>query len=251
MNILLVEDEKSARERLTAMLLELDPAVQIVAMSASIRETVRLLREGLRVDLAFFDIQLSDGLSFEVFRQHPVSVPVIFTTAFDQYLLEAFDTNGIAYLLKPLKRQDLAQALEKYRRLRSHFSSDITALLHYLKGEKSYLHRLAGSRGDSIVPVVVDDIAWFTSRHKVTLLQTFSGEKLVVDKPLSSLETLLDPTRFRRVNRQFLVNIASVRRLRSHYKGKLLLILEPSPGEEVRVSSEQAAAVRAWIAGEE
>lgn len=247
MKILIVEDERAARERLVALLTELSPELEVCAQSASVRETIRLLQEGLRPELAFFDIQLADGLSFEIFRQVAVSIPVIFTTAYDQYLLEAFHTNGIDYLLKPLKKQELAQSLQKYRQLQTHFQPDLTPLLQQLSGKTDYLKRIAASRGGAYVPVPIADIAWFGTRHKITFLHTFADEKLTVDKTLSVLETRLDPAVFRRVNRQYIVNIAAVRRLVPYQKGKMLLELHPSPGEQVIVSQEQATGVREWL----
>lgn len=247
MKVIIVEDEKAARERLLSLLREVEPNLEVVASAASVRETVHFFQKHVSAELAFFDIQLTDGNSFDAFRQCTISIPVIFTTAFDQYMLEAFHANSIDYLLKPLKKQELAQALEKYRRLRSHFNPDISGLLRQLQGQGGYLQRVAGSRAGAAAPVPVNDIAWFASRHKVTFLRTFAGESLVVDKPLSALEGLLDPARFRRVNRQYIVNINAIQRLKPHYKGKLLLALEPSPGEEVTVSQEQAAEVKGWL----
>lgn len=247
MKILIVEDEKAARERLTALLHEISPDVSILATTTSIRETVEFFQQSRKPDLAFFDIQLSDGLSFDIFGQFPVPIPVIFTTAYDQYLLEAFHTNAIDYLLKPIKIQELAQALQKYRRLQTHFTPNLAPLLEQLQGKKQYLQRIAGSKGGAYVPVPVADIAWFSTRHKITFLRTFREEKLIVDKPLSTLEDQLDPAIFRRINRQYIVNIEAIRKVLPHHKGKLKLELEPAPKEEVIVSQEQAGAVKRWL----
>jgi DNA-binding LytR/AlgR family response regulator len=247
MKILIVEDEKAARERLTVMLQEISSDLEVIAATTSIRDTVDFFQQGGEPNLAFFDIQLTDGLSFEIFRQFPVPVPVIFTTAYDQYLLEAFHTNAIDYLLKPIKRQELARALQKYRRLQTHFSPNLAPLMEHLQGKKTYLQRIAASKGGAYVPVPVTDIAWFSTRHKITFLRTFSEEKLIVDKPLAALEDQLDPAVFRRVNRQYIVNIHAIRKVQPHHKGKLKLDLHPAPKEEVIVSQEQAASVKNWL----
>lgn len=247
MKILLVEDEIPARERLKDLLKQMKVAVGEIVEAGSVAEAVLCLSGNSNFDLAFFDIQLSDGLSFEIFHQANVQVPVIFTTAYDAYLLEAFQTNGIDYLLKPLKQQDLHRALQKFYQLQSHFSPDIAGFITQMMEKNTYLRRIAGMKANALIPVGVEDVAWFTTRHKVTLLRTFQDESLVVNKPLTSLEQLLDPRQFRRVNRQYIVNIEAVRQLKPHHKGKLLLSLEPPCGEEIIVSQEQAGLMKLWL----
>lgn len=247
MKVLIVEDELPARERLKNLLVELKLPLEIAAETGSIAETVALLQEEKNLDLAFFDVQLSDGLSFEIFRQVNVELPVVFTTAYDAYLLEAFQTNGIDYLLKPLKRKELSRAMLKFHQLKSHFSTNITDLVAQMSEKHTYLRRIAGSRANALIPVKIEDVAWFTTRHKVTLLRTCQGESLVVNKTLANLEVLLDPRQFRRVNRQFIVNITAVRQIKPHHKGKLLLTVEPCTEEEITVSQEQAAQMKDWL----
>lgn len=247
MKVLIVEDELPARERLKSLLAELQLSVEIAGEVGSVSDAITLLEGEHSWDLAFFDIQLSDGLSFEIFRSLQVQVPVIFTTAYDAYLLEAFHTNGIDYLLKPLKKHELERALQKFQQLQTHFSSDISSLLALLSEKNTYLRRIAGMKGNALIPVKIEEIAWFTTRHKVTLLRTFQDESLVVNRPLANLEFLLDPGQFRRVNRQYIVNIAAIQQLRPHHKGKLLLQLTPHCGEELIISQEQAAQVRDWL----
>ena len=247
MKVLIIEDEIPARERLKGLLLELNLKIEIVAEVGSIQEAVKTLESRAVIDLAFFDIQLSDGLSFEIFRQTSVQVPVIFTTAYDTYLLEAFHTNGIDYLLKPLKSRDLERALQKFHQLQSHFSGNISDFINQITEKNTYLRRIAGMKANALIPVRVEEIAWFTTRHKITLLRTFNDESLVVNKPLANLEALLDPSQFRRINRQYIVNIGAVQQIKPHYKGKLLLSLKPSCGEEVVVSQEQAGPVKDWL----
>lgn len=247
MKLLIVEDEIPARERLKDLLTQIKVPVAKISEVGSIEEAAVRLRSPEVFDLAFFDIQLSDGLSFEIFRKVEVEIPVIFTTAYDAYLLEAFHTNGIDYLLKPLKERELFRAIQKFYQLQSHFSADIAGFLAQMTEKSTYLRRIAGMKSNALIPVKVEEIAWFTTRHKVTLLRTFQEESLVVSKPLSNLEALLDPQQFRRVNRQYIVNIEAVRQIRPHYKGKLLLTLEPSCGEEIIISQEQASLMKEWL----
>lgn len=247
MKILMVEDEIPARERLKSLLSQMKVPVSVVVEAGSIAEAVQKLEESPDFNLAFFDIQLSDGLSFEIFQRVNVNIPVIFTTAYDAYLLEAFHTNGIDYLLKPLKERELFRALQKFYQLQSHFSADIAGFIAQMTQKNAYLQRIAGTKANALIPVNVEEIAWFTTRHKVTLLRTFQDESLVVNKPLASLETLLDPCQFRRVNRQYIVNISAVRQIKPHQKGKLALSLEPSCGEEIVISQEQSAQMKEWL----
>jgi two-component system LytT family response regulator len=247
MKILLVEDELPARERLKSLLSQMKVSVSTIVEAGSIAEAVEELQGKNDFNLAFFDIQLSDGLSFEIFRRVSVNIPVIFTTAYDSYLLEAFHTNGIDYLLKPLKERDLYRALQKFYQLQSHFSPDIAGFIAQMTEKNNYLKRIAGIKANALIPVKVEEIAWFTTRHKVTLLRTFQDESLVVNKPLASLEALLDPCQFRRVNRQYIVNISAIRQIKPHQKGKLILSLEPSCGEEIVISQEQSALMKEWL----
>jgi two-component system LytT family response regulator len=243
----MVEDEIPARERLKGLLSKINMPVTSVCEAGSIAEAMDKLQSEESYDLAFFDIQLSDGLSFEIFRKINVNIPVIFTTAYDAYLLEAFHTNGIDYLLKPLKEKELFRALQKFYQLQSHFSADIAGFIAQMTEKTTYLRRIAGMKSNALIPVKVEEIAWFTTRHKITLLRTFGDESLVVNKPLANLEVLLDPSQFRRVNRQYIVNISAVQQIRPHQKGKLLLRLTPSCGEEVVISQEQAGLVKEWL----
>lgn len=247
MKILIVEDEVPARERLKGLLLQMKVPVESICEAGSISEAVEKIQLENDHDLAFFDIQLSDGLSFEIFRKVNVNIPVIFTTAYDAYLLEAFHTNGIDYLLKPLKEKELQRALQKFYQLQSHFSADIAGFIAQMTEKTTYLRRIAGMKSNALIPVKVEEIAWFTTRHKVTLLRTFQDESLVVNKPLANLEVLLNPSQFRRVNRQYIVNIGAVRQIRPHQKGKLLLSLEPSSGEDIVISQEQAGLMKEWL----
>ncbi len=252
MNILIVEDEPPARELLKSAITALLPQARIVGECASIADAVAFFRENRPADLAFFDIRLSDGLSFEIFRQCTVGIPVIFLTAYDQYLLEAFHTNSIDYLLKPLKTEHLRAALAKYEHLKSHFLQNLSQLLLHLQPPTGarYKTRFLGEKGGDRFPIEAADIAYFFSEYKLCFLMTFDGTRYLLEKSLAALETELDPTQFHRANRQVIVSTRAVHSFSTMSKSKLLLELSPKPPFEVVVSQEMAAGFKAWIGGE-
>jgi DNA-binding LytR/AlgR family response regulator len=248
MKILIIEDELPARERLRQMVSAFDPEIEIVAAPGSIRDCLAWLESHPEPDLALADIQLSDGLSFEIFEKHPVKCPVIFATAYDEYIMQALGHNGIDYLLKPIKIEQLHRALGKYLRLKAHFAGDLLSLIRELKGTKpAYRSRFTAKKGLEFVSIPADQIAFFYTEHKLVFLIERSGTKYVLDKPLYELEEDLDPDRFFRINRKYIASVEAIRKFRPHAKGKLLVELDPTVGEQVIVSQERAAAFREWL----
>ncbi|WOK04950.1 LytTR family DNA-binding domain-containing protein [Imperialibacter roseus] len=248
MKVAIIEDEVPARQQLISLLKKLRDDIVVVNESTSVKEAVAFLQETPVVDLLFMDIQLNDGLSFEIFKKVAVTCPVIFTTAFDQYMLDAFRQNGIDYLLKPLKKADLQQAFAKLEKLKSHFSSDlIDALRSVQEGQSEFRKRLVAKKGVSFKSVPVEDIQYFFSEHKVSFLVNREGEKLILDKPLADIEADLDPATFFRINRKYIAAISAIESYRSFEKGKLSVVLIPSPKEEVVVSQEKASFFKAWM----
>ncbi len=249
MKIAIVEDEVPARQQLVAMLKKLRSDVDIVNVSQSVAEAVRFWEEGGSPDLVFMDIQLNDGLSFDIFKKAEVRCPVIFTTAFDQYMLEAFHENGIDYLLKPIKQSELEAALGKFDRLKSHFADTGQLVKKLQEGQQGYKKRFLVKKGIGFKSVVVEEVQYFFSEHKVTFLVNKEGEKLLLDKPLADLEADLDPGQFFRINRKYIASINSIEQYKGFEKGKLIVQLSPAPKEEVIVSQEKAAQFREWMEG--
>lgn len=250
MEILIIEDEKPALEKLSQMVREYDPAIVVAGSAGSVREALRWLERHKQPDLILLDIQLSDGLSLEIFKQREVACPVIFTTAYDEHILEAFNYNCIDYLLKPIKQEKLNQALDKYLKLKTHFTRNFLALLSDLTPSgPAHRQRITVKRGVDFLSVKASDIAFFYSEYKLTFLITHGREKFVVDKPLAELEDELNPAEFFRVNRKYLVNINAVAKFKAYDKGKILVEVKPPLREEVIVSQERAAAFREWIEG--
>ena len=248
MRILLVEDEPPARDKLAAAIRAAAPDAEIVAELAGVAETVAWLESHPAPDLLFLDIQLADGSSFEILRRTQVSLPVIFATAYDEHLLEAFASNGIDYLLKPVRPERVAAALDKFRRLRGHFRTDQAALVERLaRPAAAPRDRILVRKGIDFIPVRTAEVAYIYTADKLVFLVTSAGARYVLDRPLSELEEALDPARFRRVNRAWLVQVDAVKRCRPYGKGKLLLELSPPAPEEVVVSQERAAAIREWL----
>ncbi len=264
MNIIIIEDELPAREKIARLAREYDASVRIVGETGSVREAVRLLPV-TEADIILMDIQLSDGAAFEIFEQCRVDAPVIFTTAYDEYLTDAFSHNGIDYLLKPIQREKLHQAFAKYARLKEHFlqetPQDITHvgvksvqnLLQQLgfvgavPAAAHYKERIVLQKGREYVPMNVSDIAYFFTEHRIVSVFTHVGERYFTDKHLSDVEAELDPTIFFRLNRNYVAHIRAIQKFRPEAKGKIVIDLAPKPDEVVIVSQERAAAFRSWM----
>lgn len=250
MRIAIVEDEIPARKHLLALLHQLDRQVEVLFEAATVKEAVEHLNghTSAAPELILMDIQLNDGLSFEIFKKTKVGCPVIFTTAYDQYMLEAFHENGIDYLLKPIKRGDLERAFRKFADLKTHFAADLHTILQRLNENKGgYKKRFLVKKGVNFKSVPAEEISYFFSEHKITFLVTPAGEKCIFEKPLSELENELDPALFFRVNRKYIASVKSIESFRSFEKGKLLVKLVPETKEEVVVSQEKASAFKEWM----
>lgn len=250
MRLVIVEDEPLAREKLAAHLRAAAPEARIVAMLASVSEAVEWFRLHPPPDLLFCDVLLSDGLSFEIFRAAPVRCPVVFTTAFDEYMLEAFQSNGIDYLLKPVRQSQVAHALGKFRALAAHFNEDYAARLrnvthHNAKRRDRFLVR----KGVGFRVVRTADIAYFYTEDKLVFLMTRAGQRHLVDMPLAAIEQELESQSFFRANRAWLVHVEAVERISPYGKGKFVLELTPGTREPVVVSQERAAACKSWLGG--
>lgn len=255
MRVLIIEDEAPAYRRLHNLLTASGESIEVVDVVDSIADGLRWLRTHGCPDLIMSDIQLSDGLSFEIYKQFEVDCPIIFTTAYDEYMLDAFQSNGIDYLLKPLQAADLKRSLDKFRRLRSPGSEapapDIRRLLATLdKSTAVYKSRFLVKLGSKLIPVTIDEVGWFRYEAGGTELHTLSGKMYAIDAPLDQLEKQLDPALFFRINRQYLARIQSIGTVHQYFKGKLKLTLTPAPTEEVTVSRERARVFKEWLAGE-
>jgi DNA-binding LytR/AlgR family response regulator len=249
MNILIIEDESFAADKLEAMLREIDPTIQVLEKLGSIKESVKWLAQH-SADLIFLDIQLSDGLSFSIFEQVSVNTPVIFTTAYDQYAIKAFELNSISYLLKPIRKSDLAEALKKFNTLKSAYSIDFEEILARLQNrEPEYKKRFLIQIGDKIKKVEVPDIAYFFVLEKGVYLRTFQGNTVPVEYTLDKLETVLNPELFFRINRKYLVNINAISSMLAYSRSRVKIELTPKADDpfETIVSIDRSAEFKKWL----
>ena len=249
MNVLIVEDENLAAEKLEHLLKEIDPKIRITGQTGSIKESVKWLMENT-ADLIFLDIQLSDGISFSIFEQVQVNTPVIFTTAYDQYAIKAFQLNSISYLLKPIRKSDLADSLNKLKTLRSGFSIDFETLLANMQGrEPDYKKRFMIQIGEKIRKIEITEVAYFFVLDKGVFLRTFQGNSYPVEYTLDRLENLLDPEKFFRINRKYTVNMESIQNMVAYSRGRVKLELKPKADEEFEtiVSVDRSAAFKKWL----
>ena len=250
MKVLIIEDEAPAFRRLQKVLEEIDPEIEIVEVMDSVKDTERWIRNHKLPDLIFMDIQLSDGLSFEIFDLVPINTPVIFTTAFDEYVLKAFKVNSIDYLLKPIKKEDVEKSLQKYRILKSEFSNqiDIGSLMKEIQLEKkNYKNRFLVKIGDKMISIPTESISYLQTRRGVVHLITHENKTYLLDQNLEEIMTSLDPQLFFRANRQFIVHFKSIMEVEKYHKGKLFIRVTPEPDESVIVSAEKAGAFKSWL----
>lgn len=250
--ILLIEDEDAAARRLLKMVNELMPEAEIPASLDSIEATVEWLNQNPQPDLMLMDIHLADGSSFKIFEEVEVQCPVIFITAYDQYAVKAFKVNSIDYLLKPVKREELEQALQRFKKLHKTEAPaiDYAKLVRELQGEKKDLQkRFLVKIGQSLKAVEPQNVAYIHSEHKITFLCTFDGHRYPVDHSLDKMEELLNPQQFFRINRQFLINVDAIDQMFSFSKGRVKLVLKPKPSEDTIVSVERSPVFREWLEG--
>jgi DNA-binding LytR/AlgR family response regulator len=250
MNVFIVEDEHIAAEKLRALLQALDHDINIVGHAKSIVEGCRLIKELDRIDLAFFDIQLEDGLSFSILEQIKTTFPIVFTTAYDDYAIRAFDHHSIAYLLKPIQKSDLEKALEKLRSTQQIIDYSeilLTAIREARKPE--YKQRFTVKVGDKIRLFDVNEIACFYSRDKGTFLFTKAGKQFLVDFPLDRLEVLIDPLQFYRVNRKHFIHVSAIEKVIQHSNSRQKIILQPAFDEDIIVARERVKDFKNWLEG--
>ena len=250
MTILIIEDEKRTANDLKRTIFAVDPSAEIVGVISSVESGISFLKEDHNIDLIFSDIQLSDGLSFEVFQAIGNSIPVIFCTAFDQFALQAFQTYGIDYILKPFDEQSVGKALNKFKSLKGGASpTDFQAITLAIK-QQLYPKRTPTSiliqQGDKLIPVPVEEIALFYIKDEIISAVTFEQKRYFVDKKLDSLEELLAPTFFR-VNRQQLIHRRAIKDVSQYFHRKLLVNLSIPFNEEVVVGKLKVTAFKDWL----
>ncbi|MFM6924095.1 MAG: LytR/AlgR family response regulator transcription factor, partial [Ferruginibacter sp.] len=231
MTILIIEDEEPAYRRLQKMLKELEPDHILLNQIVSVSSAVKWFKENDEPDLVISDIQLSDGISFEIFKQVNLKSPVIFTTAYDQYAIEAFKVNSIDYLLKPVKKEELEKAVAKFKALAPATAApsiDINKLLQSLQpAGTEYKKRFVVRYGEHIKTIDIEEVVYFYTEDKATFLCTKDARRFVVDFNLDTLESILDPKVFFRINRQYIISIHSIAEMFAYSKSRVLIKLNP------------------------
>jgi two-component system response regulator LytT len=258
MKVLIIEDESATARRLQKLLSEIDPEIQVLAIHESIAQAVDWLKINGEPDLMFMDINLSDGLSFGIFEEIEVNCPVIFTTAYDQYAIQAFKVNSIDYLLKPVNRESLSESLGKYHKLNQYAETskndfnklDLAKLATALGIRKpDYMKRLVVRYGEVIKAIEIKDVAYFYSDEKIVFMTLKEGKTYPVDFTIDHLEQRLNPEEFFRINRKFLVNYHAIEKMISYSKSRIKLTLNPPCELEAISSTERSGEFKEWLAG--
>jgi len=250
MKVLIIEDEDAAARRLQKMVKEIVPEAEIKDPLDSVEAVLNWLQGNEWPDLIFMDIHLADGSSFEIFNHVQVEKPVIFTTAYDQYAIQAFKVNAIDYLLKPIKKQELEQAIGKYQKWSGGAQMDYAQLARALQGEQ-YNKRFLIRIGQSIRVVEMKEAAYFYTESKITFVVTKEGKRYPLDYSLEKLEEMADPQHFFRINRQFIVNIDAIKEMYAYSKSRVKLGLAPSCDLDTVVSTERSPHFKKWLVGGE
>jgi DNA-binding LytR/AlgR family response regulator len=250
MKILIVEDETAAYENLVQILLEVDPSIEVVGTTESVRQTIKWLKSNQNPDLILMDIHLSDGSAFSIFDSIKLETPVIFTTAYDEYAIEAFKVNSIDYLLKPIKVADMRRAIEKFLKWTRPDVLQYLSQLNQLPQLTKYKDKLLIPDKDKLIPVDMKEIACYYSTNKNTSIYLRTGKCYPYSKTLEQIETTLDPAEFIRANKQFIVARHSVKNITIWFDSRLLITLDIELPERIYVSKNKAAEFKAWIVRE-
>ncbi len=249
MKILIIEDENRAARRLQKLLGIINPSFKVISVFETVREAIQFLKT-TSVDLIFSDIQLADGLSFEIYKQVDITCPIIFITAYDQYAIEAFNTNGIDYLLKPIEQTRLEKAILKLKGLQHQPVINLEGILkHFEQDKRSYKKRFMIKVGEKIKTIPTDDINAFYSEHKGTYLLTNTGRNYVLDEPLEQISNQLNPNSFFKISRKVIVNIHAIEEIIAHSNSRLKLTIPFLELNEVIVAREKVSDFKIWIGG--
>lgn len=247
--VVIVEDETAAAVNLRSMLTALIPDVEVVEVLESVEEAVDFFSKGVNADVVFMDIHLADGDSFRIFKSVDVTIPIIFTTAYDQYALEAFKVNSIDYLLKPFKEDELQRALDKLRRLTATERATVVQRVEAMATnvESEALRTMLVRFKDKIIPISIDDIAFFYTFSERVTLTTIDGVTYPVDKTLETLSQQLDSEKFFRANRQFIVSRRAVKDIAVWFGSRLALNLVIETPERIIISKARVPEFKRWL----
>lgn len=258
MKIFIIEDEELAVKKLKRTLSSVEAAAEVVGEADSIRSAVSWLQKEEAPDLILMDIELADGQSFEIFNHVSVKSPVIFITSYDEFALKAFKVNSVDYLLKPVQKEDLQQAIEKFRKLRETYSEQksggaainmekLVKELQQKLNTKEFRKRFLVKLGQKLVSVNIEDIAYFFSDGRLNFFKTRDNKKFVVDYTMDELNAMLDPDRFFRISRSFFISVESVGQIHDYFGNRLIIFLQPEIEKEAIVSREKVSDFKTWL----
>lgn len=247
MNVIILEDEARAANHLTRLIAKIAPEIKIVAKLESVRDAVTFLNNNSDIALIFSDIQLADGLSFDLFRQVQVKCPIIFTTAYDHYAIEAFKTNGIDYLLKPIEEERLRKAIEKVKQFSPLLALEKILALANASTGKTYKSRFMVKVGDKIKSIPIEEILAFYSLEKATFIQTTANRSYCIDYALEQLEELLDPDICFKINRRYIVSIQACTNILAWTNSRLRLKIEGIDDQDIIVARERVQDFKNWL----
>ena len=248
--ILLVEDEKLAQAHLVRILTQLDSEIEILHISESVAQTVLWLKAH-KPDLIFMDIQLIDGLSFSIFEQIELTIPIIFTTAYDEYAIKAFKVNSIDYLLKPIDAEDVRLALAKYKQLLTQQTPFPIAdfLQVFQQARKTYQSRFMVHKGEKLMSVATEQIAYFEGDDRYVFLVKKDGSRFIVEYRLADLTEILDPKLFFRLNRSFIAHFDSIQNMLNLSKSRIKVELNPPTKRDIIISNDNNNTFKQWLNG--
>ncbi|MFV0346429.1 MAG: LytR/AlgR family response regulator transcription factor [Bacteroidales bacterium] len=247
MKILIVEDETLAYENLVGIISEIDPSVEIIGNTESISQTVNWLNNNTMPDLILMDIHLSDGSAFDIFDCINVETPIIFTTAYDEYAINAFKVNSIDYILKPIKPEELKQAFDKFKKWTQTDISQHINNISQLASSPSHKDRLLIPVRDKLIPIVLSKVSFFYTTNKNTIVMMKDGNSHPYSKTLEQIYTSLNPTDFFRANKQFIVARNSVQEITVWFDNRLLVSLNTETPERLYVSKNRAVEFKNWM----
>ena len=249
MNVVIIEDELPAYKRLSKLVEETIPGVNVIVHLDSVQSSKAWFEQNAIPDIVFMDIHLADGSAFDLLKLIKINAPIIFTTAYDQYALDAFKASSVSYLLKPVKKEELKSALEKLDDLKKMFNKSAEQLIQTLTSAE-YKKRFVIRFGEHIKTLPVEEIAYCYSENKATFARTYEGRTYPMDHNLDALEHMMNPQEFFRINRQYLINLKAIEEMKTYSKARVIVTLKPPVKELPIVSSERSADFKQWLAGE-
>lgn len=247
MKIVIVEDEVLLQEYLERLIIQLFPEARVIAKIDSVKGCMHYFSDAPNCDLIFMDIHLADGSSMDFLREFPINTPIIFTTAFDQYALDAFKVNAIDYLLKPIDKTALEFAIRKYQRISSSQQSELLENIRLLTRHNEYKSRFMVKLGDSLSSIKIDEINHFRSEDGLVLLVSEKNKRFPLDYTLDQLEGVLDPTKFFRINRKVIVHVDGIEKVGSYFNSRLRVHAALLPEEDAIVSRDRVANFKSWF----